>query len=252
MAASLITILSALLVACAASRPQVHEATCPDAAGAAGICAGGLAEPPVLLQRGTAKRGRWMSPALRVAVNVYERVDGVGAWGGWCTCPDGRRYSVGDRNDGCSRGRASLACVGGEPGECMREADPAREGMEARCAAPAAGSSEEVLAPTWEHASEGVGNVYENDSNAASAWRCLVPASWPDVVDGVTCEACAALVKTAPYGGRRDRYCESFGQVCTAAAEEVANTCEVLERKAATRPSAAPRTCSAHAGSQPW
>jgi len=47
------------------------------------------------------------------------------------------------------------------------------------------------------------------------------------VDDGVTCDSCAALVLTAPYGGKCDTYCRSFGQVCVAAAEEVDDNCEV-------------------------
>eukprot|EP00933_Yihiella_yeosuensis_P071532 TRINITY_DN79733_c0_g1_i1.p1 TRINITY_DN79733_c0_g1~~TRINITY_DN79733_c0_g1_i1.p1 ORF type:complete len:945 (-),score=167.42 TRINITY_DN79733_c0_g1_i1:350-3184(-) len=50
---------------------------------------------------------------------------------------------------------------------------------------------------------------------------------WPNVDGGVTCDNCRALVLTAPYGGRCDRYCESFGHVCVAAAEEEAEDCSV-------------------------
>eukprot|EP00931_Biecheleriopsis_adriatica_P072070 TRINITY_DN4608_c0_g1_i1.p1 TRINITY_DN4608_c0_g1~~TRINITY_DN4608_c0_g1_i1.p1 ORF type:complete len:1027 (-),score=162.98 TRINITY_DN4608_c0_g1_i1:267-3347(-) len=50
---------------------------------------------------------------------------------------------------------------------------------------------------------------------------------WPDVDGGVTCESCTALVLTAPYGGRCDKYCQSFGHVCTSAAEEEAENCRV-------------------------
>ena len=49
------------------------------------------------------------------SANLVERnVEGVGAWGGSCTCPDGNVYFVGDNNDYCS----SLACVGGRSGHC--------------------------------------------------------------------------------------------------------------------------------------
>jgi len=34
--------------------------------------------------------------------NYYRKVSGVGAWGGWCTCPDGQRYNVGDKRDACA------------------------------------------------------------------------------------------------------------------------------------------------------
>jgi len=74
-------------------------------------------------------------------VNLYEKVDNVGAWGGWCTCPNGQRYNVGDQNDACG----SLACVRGFAGECQREVDLARKGMKAVCAA--APSVAPTLAP---------------------------------------------------------------------------------------------------------
>merc|ERR1719436_1833895 len=69
-----------------------------------------------LLQRGSNLHlGRLAGPAA--AKNVYEKVAGVGAWGGWCACPDGQRYSVGDNNDACR----SLACEGGLAGTCQRK-----------------------------------------------------------------------------------------------------------------------------------
>ncbi|CAE8588553.1 unnamed protein product [Polarella glacialis] len=55
---------------------------------------------------------------------------------------------------------------------------------------------------------------------------CKPFAEWPDV-DKVTCSGCRALVLTAPYGGRCDSYCGSFGQLCLAAAEEVNENCAV-------------------------
>ena len=48
---------------------------------------------------------------------VEHDVPGVGGWGGSCTCPSGAVYLVGDNNDYCG----SLACVDGEPGECISE-----------------------------------------------------------------------------------------------------------------------------------
>ena len=39
----------------------------------------------------------------------------VGVWGGWCTCPDGRVYQVGDEGNMCG----SVACDGGTQGECL-------------------------------------------------------------------------------------------------------------------------------------
>jgi len=73
--------------------------------------------------------------AMRDApTNVYEHSSAVGGWGGWCTCPDGQRYNVGDRNDSCANGPASLACFGGSPGECERHEESARKGMQVTCA----------------------------------------------------------------------------------------------------------------------
>jgi len=47
------------------------------------------------------------------------------------------------------------------------------------------------------------------------------------VDNDVTCGGCTALVETAPYGGKCDTYCRSFGQVCLSAAEEQNDNCEV-------------------------
>lgn len=71
-----------------------------------------------------------------LTANAYYRAEGVGSWGGWCTCPDGQRYTVGDRYDACAQGPASLACEGGTPGECIEEVDPSRQGMKVTCAPP--------------------------------------------------------------------------------------------------------------------
>ena len=59
-------------------------------------------------------------PPLPPANLVLHLAGGVGEWGGTCTCPDGRVYSVGDNLDLC----ASLACAGGESGACHQSAGP--------------------------------------------------------------------------------------------------------------------------------
>ena len=41
---------------------------------------------------------------------------GAGGWGGFCTCPNGQRYGVGDNNNNCT----SLACEGGSPSQCSK------------------------------------------------------------------------------------------------------------------------------------
>ena len=50
-----------------------------------------------------------------VLPNAYTQDGGqAGAWGGFCTCPDGRAYAVGDALNFCT----SLACHGGVAGAC--------------------------------------------------------------------------------------------------------------------------------------
>jgi len=61
--------------------------------------------------------------------NVYTKVPNVGAWGGQCTCPDGKTYNVGDHNNACG----SLACVGGVAGRCSPVHSDARAGMQVTC-----------------------------------------------------------------------------------------------------------------------
>ena len=41
----------------------------------------------------------------------------AGHWGGYCTCPSGHSYPVGDNHDNCG----SLACHGGKSGKCIPE-----------------------------------------------------------------------------------------------------------------------------------
>lgn len=54
----------------------------------------------------------------QTAPNLYRKEPGVGGWGGFCTCPDGLRYEVGDNMNAC----ASLACDGGQAGSCTKHA----------------------------------------------------------------------------------------------------------------------------------
>jgi len=91
-----------------------------------------LAHAQPNLNHGSVPATRAPSPTQ---ANVYEQVGGVGAWGGWCTCPDGQRYNVGDLFDGCANGPQSLACFGGTPGECVKVVDETRSGMKVICAA---------------------------------------------------------------------------------------------------------------------
>ena len=72
--------------------------------------------------------------------NVYEKVSGVGGWGGMCSCPDGKVYEVGDNNNGCG----SLACYGGTSGTCSDGGISAESaGMSVRCADKNGGVTDE-------------------------------------------------------------------------------------------------------------
>lgn len=69
----------------------------------------------------------------------------------------------------------------------------------------------------------------------ATTGSCARFTAWPDVDNGVTCDGCTALVLTTPYGGRCDRYCESFGHRCVSAAEEESESCTVKYSQACDR-----------------
>ena len=56
---------------------------------------------------------------VQIGENVYERISGIGGWGGECTCPDGQVYPVGDLG-GCRQ----LACYGGQSGTCNKHQGP--------------------------------------------------------------------------------------------------------------------------------
>lgn len=76
-----------------------------------------------------------MANIVNPSQKMYEKVSGVGSWGGWCTCPDGQQYQVGDKHDACANGPSSLACDGGVAGDCERGEVSEREGMRVICAA---------------------------------------------------------------------------------------------------------------------
>lgn len=66
-----------------------------------------------------------------ISSNFYRHEDGVGNWGGICTCPDGQEYEVGDNHDGCR----SIACEGGYAGPCTKGGiSPSSSGMKVTCA----------------------------------------------------------------------------------------------------------------------
>jgi len=80
--------------------------------------------------------------------NMYEKVSGVGSWGGWCTCPDGHSYKVGDKFDACANGPSSLACEGGTARDCEQSHDPERSGMRVICAVDAPHTSISTITTT--------------------------------------------------------------------------------------------------------
>jgi len=55
--------------------------------------------------------------------------DGVGGWGGQCTCPDGSVYWVGDQNNDCK----SLACFCGVSGVCNKIEDSKWASKKVKC-----------------------------------------------------------------------------------------------------------------------
>lgn len=69
----------------------------------------------------------------------------------------------------------------------------------------------------------------------ATTGSCASFTTWPDVDNGVTCNGCTALVLTRAYGGRCDRYCQSFGHRCVSAAEEESESCAVKYSQACDR-----------------
>jgi len=75
-----------------------------------------------------------VSDILNPSQNAYEKTSLAGGWGGWCSCPDGQRYNVGDWLDGCENGPQSLACEGGIPEQCNKVEETERQGMMVTCA----------------------------------------------------------------------------------------------------------------------
>jgi len=174
-------------------------------------CAGASSSAPLVPASPTPSPPPAAIAGTPPAENHYAKVIGVGSWGGWCTCPDGRRYNVGDKDDACANGPSSLACVGGKPGACAKVASNDRDGMQVTCAAGA-----EVPA-----------SIAGAGATPSAGPACAPSRSWPAVDGGVTCGECKALVLTAPHN-TCDAYCQSFGHICVESAEEVAENCEEM------------------------
>jgi len=94
--------------------------------------------------------------------NHYRWDPNVGGWGGICTCPDGRRYEVGDQKDYC----ASLACEGGTSGVCSEQGiQPSNKGMKVICTAPVPQATTQQV------------NFYRKEEGAVGWWGgiCTCP-----------------------------------------------------------------------------
>ena len=61
----------------------------------------------------------------------YRKDDNAGGWGGFCTCPNGNIYEVGDNNDSCG----SIACEGGSSSSCSDQISSLSSGMKVTCGA---------------------------------------------------------------------------------------------------------------------
>jgi len=64
----------------------------------------------------TKANGNWSGMKATCAFDNHRKEDGIGGWGGVCTCPSGKSYNVGDNGDSCG----SLACEGGKAGACNK------------------------------------------------------------------------------------------------------------------------------------
>lgn len=62
--------------------------------------------------------GGWSGAKVECDPNPDNYIEnaGMGGWGGFCTCPNGAVYPVGDEHNACG----SLACVGGDSGKCYK------------------------------------------------------------------------------------------------------------------------------------
>lgn len=87
------------------------------------------ATPDIISNAGSGSPDRLLFAFGYGASNYYRKEDGVGSQGGFCTCPNGDVYSVGDNKDDCK----TLACEGGTSGACST--DPGKEfsGMKVTC-----------------------------------------------------------------------------------------------------------------------
>jgi len=98
---------------------------------------------------GECVRGDFSGAQRRVtcAQNIVEENADVGSWSGTCTCPDGKKYKVGDNYNSCE----TLACIGGVSSGCS-EHDRSGRGRRVTCVQSATtgnGSSSEPIRETF-------------------------------------------------------------------------------------------------------
>lgn len=97
---------------------------------------------------------------LQVNGNHFRHIDGVGSWGGLCTCPDGSRYDVGDNHDECQ----SIFCEGGVAGPCSEGGiSPVYSGFGVTCAPAVAHHSKSI----WERY-EDAANILQEHTDSHS------------------------------------------------------------------------------------
>ena len=116
---------------------------------------------------------------------VVDNAPGVGQWGGYCTCPSGVTYGVGDENNKCG----SLACTGGTESECIKSVNSAYSKRRVTCGAAGRDTIEK----------EEIGVVFANKADM----RPCSGASVPPTI-GPTCEDKAAPVGAAKAFGRNN------------------------------------------------
>jgi len=122
--------------------------------------------------------------------NRYEKVAGVGTWGGKCTCPDGQVYNVGDLTDSCEE----LACFGGVSGDCSSDIPASGFGMSVTCAATSMTSNEYVKM-------DGLGDV---------GGQCTCPDGQVYYVANMHGDDPKQCLGLACFGGEITQACNSF------------------------------------------
>ena len=122
---------------------------------------------------------------------------GVSVWGGFCTCPDGQLYAVGDNEDAC----ASLACVGGVSSTCHREEGP-WDGRKVTCATAETGIRLQVHEGTSDGYGYGPALAFTDGFGSGGTFSWTHPICLPAAVSsGMT--LCFSIQPIQPSDGER-------------------------------------------------